>query len=324
METGRVQMTSIDVCIATYKRPQLLKKLLESLSCQQTNGKFSYSVIVIDNDLSRTAEAVVKAFQNDGLKCFYDVEPEQNISLARNRSVRHSTGDFIAIIDDDDSVNEKWLLTLYETLIAYNADVVNGPVIPIFPDGTPDYIKRNRLSTPPNLPTGSFEYSCYTSNTMFRRKAIDRFDPPFHPDFGRTGGEDILFFKNLRKEGCKFVWCNEAWVFESVLAARAKWSWILKRFFRNGNITYRIADESDRNVLASILHLVGFLKLLITLPFFTLAGIFFRSMKLRSLKLLEEIAFHLGFLSCIANFSYEQYGSKQKKLKSANVSRIPS
>ena len=40
----------------------------------------------------------------------YFVEPERNISLARNRSVRASKGDLIAFIDDDEFPDRDWLL----------------------------------------------------------------------------------------------------------------------------------------------------------------------------------------------------------------------
>jgi hypothetical protein len=40
----------ISVCIATRRRKELLKKLLSALTAQETDGKFSYSIIVVEND----------------------------------------------------------------------------------------------------------------------------------------------------------------------------------------------------------------------------------------------------------------------------------
>src|SRR5438105_4034195 len=40
----------ISICICTYKRPQLLERLLESLSQQQAEEAFHLSIVVADND----------------------------------------------------------------------------------------------------------------------------------------------------------------------------------------------------------------------------------------------------------------------------------
>jgi hypothetical protein len=38
------------VCICTFRRPLLLKRLLEALEKQQTENAFTFSVVVADND----------------------------------------------------------------------------------------------------------------------------------------------------------------------------------------------------------------------------------------------------------------------------------
>ena len=41
----------ISVCICTFQRPGLLRKLLERLEEQRTNGRFMFSVVVTDNKI---------------------------------------------------------------------------------------------------------------------------------------------------------------------------------------------------------------------------------------------------------------------------------
>src|SRR6266540_2958417 len=104
----------ISVCICTFKRPELLKRLLEKLAAQRTDGLFSYSVVVVDNDRCQSAQQVVQAFRKGSdLDVHYHTEPEQNIALARNRAVENATGDFVAFIDDDEFPETDWLLTLF-------------------------------------------------------------------------------------------------------------------------------------------------------------------------------------------------------------------
>ena len=92
---------------------------------QQTQGLFSYSLIVFDNDACRSPEPVVKEFLGMGPELVYEVEPVQNLSLARNRCLTHATGDYVAIIDDDEYADSRWLLSLYTTQPGFRAAVLN-------------------------------------------------------------------------------------------------------------------------------------------------------------------------------------------------------
>src|ERR1700683_526178 len=93
----------ISVCICTFKRADLLRRLLDRLANQKTEGLFTYSAVVSDNDSSESAREVVTAFPaTNGLQVTYCNEPQQNIALARNRALQHAESDFAAFIDDDE------------------------------------------------------------------------------------------------------------------------------------------------------------------------------------------------------------------------------
>jgi len=47
----------ITVCICTFKRPELLGQILESVAKQETNGLFTYSVVISDNDRAESARS---------------------------------------------------------------------------------------------------------------------------------------------------------------------------------------------------------------------------------------------------------------------------
>jgi len=133
----------VSVCLCTYKRPEKVAQCLESLQSQTFNQRFE--VIVTDNDFERSGEKAVNkiktGFQTARIPLFYLVEPVQNISLARNRSVRAARGTYVAFIDDDEYAPPHWLETLHQVLLETDADGVWGPVIPdipeIFPESTP-------------------------------------------------------------------------------------------------------------------------------------------------------------------------------------------
>jgi len=137
---------SISVCICTFKRSQLLGRLLSELAAQVTDSIFTYAIVVVDNDHLESANAVVLQFQaGSGIPVTYCVEPRQNIALARNKAVQHADGDFIVFIDDDEFPIKNWLLTLYATCQRYNVDGVLGPVKPYFDVKPPKWLVRQIL-----------------------------------------------------------------------------------------------------------------------------------------------------------------------------------
>src|SRR5437764_5969104 len=78
------------VCVCTYKREEYLAYLLSQLSMVDTGGLFTYSIIVVDNDDSRSAEKVITTLAKSApIEVQYLVEPRQNISRARNMAVRN-------------------------------------------------------------------------------------------------------------------------------------------------------------------------------------------------------------------------------------------
>jgi len=67
VEAGKpeVQVAHIAVCVCTYKRAVLLRRLLDELSRQETSGLFTYSVVIADNDEARSAEPVADAARTE-------------------------------------------------------------------------------------------------------------------------------------------------------------------------------------------------------------------------------------------------------------------
>ena len=111
------QRHHICVCICTYKRPELLKRLLSKLEEQETEGLFDYSILIVDNDSSGSARQIVKSYARQSkISINYYVEPDQSIALARNKAVANAKGEFVAFIDDDEAPTRRWLLNLFKPM----------------------------------------------------------------------------------------------------------------------------------------------------------------------------------------------------------------
>jgi succinoglycan biosynthesis protein ExoM len=252
----------ISVCICTFKRAGLLSRLLARLEHQQTEGLFTYSVVVADNDSMRSAERVVAEFPSSRFRVRYCVEPRQNIALARNKALQNADGELIAFIDDDEFPADDWLCKLFRTYTAYGVDGVLGPVKPLFEQNPPIWVEKGRFFERPTYATGyTLTWSeTRTGNVLFRRNILNGVDSAFRSEFD-TAGEDIDFFRRMVEKGCTFIWCDEAVVYELVPPSRCTRSYLLKRALLGGSNFSKHPRHRIRNAIKS----------LIAVPCYTLA-----------------------------------------------------
>jgi len=278
----------IDVCICTYKRPPLLKRLLEELRGQDTSGLFTYSIIVVDNDHLQSARAVVSEFAaTSSIPIQYCEEPRQNISLARNKAIESADGDFVAFIDDDEFPTKRWLSTLFKTCSEYKVDGALGPVERHFDEKPPQWIIKGNFYERPTYPTGMIIdwRKGRTNNTLLKRRIILTGTLPFRPEF--RSGEDQDFFRRMIQEGHVFVWCNEAVVYEVVPPIRWKRTFILRRALLQGTVSVLHPSFGALDIAKSIIAIPVYTTIL---PFALLLG------HHRFMILLVKVCDHIGKL----------------------------
>jgi glycosyltransferase involved in cell wall biosynthesis len=226
----------VTVCICTFQRPALLRRLLDELLRQETDDSFTYSVVVADNDEKESARQIVMEFNARApIPAVYCSEPEQNIARARNKALEHATGEYVAFIDDDEFPATNWLATLVETFLVYHADGVLGPVKPHFEKPPPKWARKGRFFERPTHETGYqvTPKEARTGNVLLARRMFEGVKEVFDPQFG-TGGEDVDFFTRMMAQGRVFLWCNEAPVFETVPPARCTRGYLLRRAMLRG------------------------------------------------------------------------------------------
>ncbi len=141
---------TLSVCIATYKRLDRLDALLADLERQELRPD---EIVIVDNDAAGSARAVVEARIRAGysLRLLYEVQPERNISLTRNRTVALASGDWLAFVDDDERAPANWLRRLMEAGGEFRSRCILAPVEPQVPDSAPSWIRRGRFYEWPRL-----------------------------------------------------------------------------------------------------------------------------------------------------------------------------
>jgi succinoglycan biosynthesis protein ExoM len=302
----------VAVCITTYKRPDGLCRLLNSLN-RQTFLKSpapEIQVVIVDNDVGRSGYETFKRYERQfawGLS--YVVEPKKGISSARNTAIAQAMGlqaDFVAFIDDDEAAEPLWLDELLYVQRTFDADVVAGPVLSHFIERIDGWIAEGGFFDRRRHQTGTLLGSAGNGNVLISRIVLESFDVIYDLRFSLTGGEDTHFFWRVVRKGFKIIWANDAVAYEWVPAERATFGWLARRHYRYGNtISLCDIDLSKSKYVKAVrflkaIRILGISILLAIINAFTLN-------KSRLIKPVMQVFFVFGMIAGIFNKTYSEY-----------------
>ncbi|MEJ5079720.1 MULTISPECIES: glycosyltransferase family 2 protein [unclassified Ochrobactrum] len=244
----------ICISVATRNRPNMLCMLFSSLATIKKPNNADISFLVVENNASPTLETTISQFRsnmpNDNIE--YVVEEVLGISSARNRALNHSIEhgfDFLVYVDDDEFVEQDWLVNLLAERDRLDLDIVGSPVRPKPFD--------ENLTLLQKLVWSGIERSGYKSERKCRLKCeagrsdsikvatgswmgkLDFFRYTglrFDSQFGLTGGEDWNLWAKAKSLGAKTGWACDAIVYETVPSSRLTLSYHYRRN-RDHNIT---------------------------------------------------------------------------------------
>ena len=236
----------IVVCIPCFRRPDHLRKTLQSLVDQRTDRRFA--VVMVENDASACGSVpVANEFLRTGeLTGLCVVEPRQgncqaiNAAFETARSIFPDAADFL-MIDDDEVASPDWLERMVQAAEVSGADIIGGPVLQLFRDDARRGLQRHPAFRPAYDTSGPVPIIYGCGNCLIRRRAFERLGrPAFDLRFNFLGGGDVDFFTRGRRAGMKFYWVAEAIIAETVPDVRTRMSWIALRGLRIGAINYRV------------------------------------------------------------------------------------
>lgn len=299
----------VDIIIVTYRRLSWLRHLLYKLNLLQFRQITpDIVVIVVDNDPQESAREVC---QDRALryKITYYSEKRKGVSHARNAGLLRIRPDanFVVFIDDDEFPSPQWLEELLIIQERTGADIVTGPVIPIFVEKAPDWIVRGKFMERPRHPDGSNINYARTGNVLMKREVCQKVGL-FNEELSLRGGEDTEYFERALKHGFRIFWADRAEVYEWVPPERANLFWILQRAYRTGQtLSYLKAKKGTQKLVIGFEGLarigIGSLMFLLTLPW--LAA---RRTEV-PVKWLRICVRGLGLLTAMLGIWYHEYGS---------------
>lgn len=226
------------VAIPTFRRPSLLCNLLEAIAAQEIAHEVDVTVIVFDNDADRSAETVVTAVgEAFPFRLEYEHVVDPGLASVRNRSLARASEvcDYLAMIDDDEVPEPQWLSELLAKQFATGAEVVVGPVPPILPASAPVWLHEYRARELPIHPDGTLLDDGWSGNCLLEMAAIGKLAVTFDRGLNFAGGEDQLFFRQIRARGGRIAYAARAIAWEETPPQRQSLRFILLRSFRRGN-----------------------------------------------------------------------------------------
>lgn len=308
---------AIVVCIPAFWRPRHLRLTLESLASQRTDRRFA--VVVVENDASACESArVVSEFLLRGtFPGLCVIESQQGNCHAINAAFETALATFpdaryFLMIDDDEIASPDWLELMVRAAEASGADVIGGPVWPVFDDAMKQDLERHPAFRPAYETSGPVPMIYGCGNCLITRSVFARLGNfAFDLRFNFLGGGDVDFFSRCRRAHMRFHWVAEAVITETVPEARTDPRWLALRALRIGAINYRV-ERKVASTLGSRLKL--FAKVLVLMPLSL-----FRAVRLAIAERKMLIALHPVIVaagSALAVVGIEPQPYKASKIKS--------
>jgi glucosyl-dolichyl phosphate glucuronosyltransferase len=243
----------VTVILCTYNRCQSLQNALESVAASVLPPSTDWDVLVVDNNSTdRTRPQVEEFCRRFPPRFRYYFEKQPGKSFALNAGIREASGEIVAFMDDDVTVEPLWLQNLTAPLSDRLWAGVGGRIRPEQGFAPPDWMllegnhslgpalaavfdlgdKPMELSRPP-----------YGTNMAFRKSVFEKYGG-FRTDMGpRPGsevrGEDTEFGRRLLVAGERLYYAPSAVVYHAIPENRVRKGFFLNYWFAYGRTQVR-------------------------------------------------------------------------------------
>ena len=225
MQAGKKR---IALGVITRRRPDGVRRLLQSFGAMRVPADATCEVILVENDdESRIADVISESQRAVPFPIRHTLEPEPGIPIARNRvlDIANEEGfDFLTFVDDDEIVHPEWLLMLYASITLRGLDLVGGPrsfqkaegakfswqneiVFKVFQSNLQRYdASRSRTAFTDQERTVQID----TNNWMIRLERQRQLGVRFDERLRHTGGSDQVFYRDFVRAGGATGWASDA------------------------------------------------------------------------------------------------------------------
>jgi glycosyltransferase involved in cell wall biosynthesis len=243
----------ISVILCTYNRFQSLTNALDSVAAQTLPESVEWEVLVVDNNSRDQTREVVEDFCRRYPRRFrYLLEPQQGKSYALNAGIREAKGEILAFMDDDVTVDPRWLASLTAPLRNGKWAGSGGLTVPAQTFTPPDWMALDGPYSMMGILCAGFDLgdkpreldqAPYGTNMAFRKEMFEKHGD-FRTDMGPCPGsemrnEDTEFGRRLLAAGEHFWYEPSAIVYHMIPEDRAKKEFFLTWWFDFGRALVR-------------------------------------------------------------------------------------
>ena len=242
----------VTVAIPTYNRADFLRQTLTGIVAQQF-PRDHFEVLVIDNNSHDHTAAVVAEFAAAHPAPRHVLETQQGLDHARNRAIAEARGEIIVFGDDDILVKPDWIAQIAVPLLAdpgRRIGAVGGEVLPVFPDGLPDWVREWHapLAFRPDLGPLEARQSPMGANLAFPKWVFDQLGR-FHTSLDRAAGNyfsggDSEMIRRVRAAGLEVWFAPGAAVQHQMPASRTTFRYAARHAFDSARS--RVIDRAGQ------------------------------------------------------------------------------
>ncbi len=240
------------VVVPTFRRPDHLKRTLQSVLDQASPPLFAIVVMDNDPDGREGAKAAADLLAISERPSTTIIATQRGNCAAYNAGFQvglahYPTATHIQIIDDDEIASPNWLARMLDRVKATGADCVGAPQVPVFEPGANEAMKRHPVFQPPYDTAGTVPILYSSGNVLISTTLLREHGAPWLDEaFNFLGGGDSDFFSRAKAKGARFAWEPDAPVMETTPARRSEASWLNARSLRNGSISAAIQRKAAR------------------------------------------------------------------------------
>lgn len=240
-------MIRLSLVIATYNRSRQLLATLHSVAAQSAPAG-DWECVVVDNNSSDDTSQTVGSFcaEHPRLNIRCVVERRQGLSHARNCGIANSTGEYIAIIDDDERIVPDFISAYIDLFDTHpEAASAGGAIVAEYETGRPRWMSRyteRPIANPINLGHSVREFPAGRipggGNMAIRRSAIERYGD-FDTSLGRcgatpAGGEESDLFERLSNAGERCLYAPRAVMYHIIPPQKLSREYFVRLSYNTG------------------------------------------------------------------------------------------
>jgi glucosyl-dolichyl phosphate glucuronosyltransferase len=255
MDSFRKSGNDLSIVICTHNRADDVAECLVALVPQL--DEHAAEVQVIDSgsceDQRRSLERLVASMPPARLERI----DEPGVSLARNKGIAETKGEWVGFLDDDAVPSADWLENAQRliSLVPDQCAIIAGAVLPQLPEGAARPLGKRwsqMLSVVQRDGEGDRTASCsmVAANVLIRRSALVE-GGGFSTALGRHGttllsGGEKLLLEQLIERGWSAWYSDRLKVRHKISAERLTRRWILRRAYWDGLSDQRISALNAR------------------------------------------------------------------------------